>query len=46
MRYAGELGEFITDEYYARERAAAQRDLNQLAAIDRRAALGHRPDRL
>ncbi len=35
MRYAGELGEFFTDRYYQGERAAAQRDLQKLAAIDR-----------
>ncbi len=35
MRYAGQLGEFLTDAYYAGERAAAERDLKQLVAIDR-----------
>jgi uncharacterized protein (DUF885 family) len=35
MRYADQLGDFFTDAYYDGERAAAQRDLRQLAAIDR-----------
>jgi uncharacterized protein (DUF885 family) len=35
MRYAGELGEFLTDAYYNGERAAAQRDLQKLRQIDR-----------
>ena len=37
MRYADRLGDYITDEYYAAERAAAERDLAVLAAIDRNA---------
>ena len=36
-RYADRLGDYITDEYYAGERAAAERDLAALAAIDRAA---------
>jgi len=35
MRYADRLGDYITDEYYAAERAAAEGDLAALAAIDR-----------
>ena len=35
MRYADRIGDFITDEYYAGEKAAAQGDLARLAAIDR-----------
>jgi uncharacterized protein (DUF885 family) len=35
MRYADQLGDFFTDAYYDGERSAAQRDLRQLAAIDR-----------
>ncbi len=34
-RYANRLGDYITDEYYAAERAAAERDLAVLAEIDR-----------
>jgi uncharacterized protein (DUF885 family) len=37
MRYADRLGEFITDEYFAAERAAAEADLAALARIDRAA---------
>jgi uncharacterized protein (DUF885 family) len=36
-RYANRLGDYITDEYYAAERAAAERDLAVLAQIDRSA---------
>ncbi len=35
MRYAHTLGDGITDEYYAAERAATEAELAQLAAIDR-----------
>jgi uncharacterized protein (DUF885 family) len=35
LRYADRLGEFITDKYYAAERAAAQQDLAALHAIPR-----------
>lgn len=35
LRYADRLGDYVTDEYYAAERAAAERDLAALAAIDR-----------
>jgi uncharacterized protein (DUF885 family) len=35
MRYADRLGDFISDEYFAAERAAAQSDLAALHAIDR-----------
>ena len=34
-RYADRLGDYITDEYYAAERAAAEADLATLAVIDR-----------
>ncbi len=34
-RYADRLGDYISDEYYAGERAAAERELAALAAIDR-----------
>ncbi|MDQ4087846.1 MAG: DUF885 domain-containing protein, partial [Pseudomonadota bacterium] len=34
-RYANRLGDFLTDEYFAAERAAAERELRELAAIDR-----------
>ena len=37
MRYADQLGDNITDAYYASERQAAQRELAALAAIDRSA---------
>lgn len=37
MRYADRLGDAITDEYYAGEKAAAEHDLAQLHAIDRAA---------
>jgi uncharacterized protein (DUF885 family) len=37
MRYAEHLGDNITDEYYAAERAASEHDLAQLHAIDRAA---------
>ena len=36
-RYADRLGDYITDEYFAAERAAAERDLAALRAIDRNA---------
>ncbi|MGZ8335629.1 MAG: DUF885 domain-containing protein [Allosphingosinicella sp.] len=35
FRYADRLGDYITDEYYAAERAAAEEDLRTLATIDR-----------
>jgi uncharacterized protein (DUF885 family) len=35
MRYADRLGDFISDEYFAAERAAAEADLAALARIDR-----------
>src|SRR5688572_20954864 len=35
FRYADRLGDYISDEYYAAERAAAEQDLRALAAIDR-----------
>jgi uncharacterized protein (DUF885 family) len=35
LRYADRLGDFITDEYYAAEKAAAEHDLAALHAIDR-----------
>jgi len=35
MRYADRLGDFITDQYYAAERAAAESDLAALRAIQR-----------
>ncbi len=37
FRYADRLGDYITDEYFAAERAAAQQDLAALTAIDRTA---------
>ena len=37
LRYAGRLGNFLSDEYFAAERAAAIRELAALAAIDRSA---------
>jgi uncharacterized protein (DUF885 family) len=37
MRYADQLGDSITDEYFAAERAAAQADLAALGRIDRAA---------
>jgi len=36
-RYAAHLGDYITDEYFDAERAAAQHDLGVLASIDRNA---------
>jgi len=35
MRYADRLGDFITDEYFAKERAASESDLANLHAIPR-----------
>jgi uncharacterized protein (DUF885 family) len=35
MRYADRIGDFITDEWYAGEKAAAEADLAALAQIDR-----------
>ncbi|HEX9965580.1 MAG TPA: DUF885 domain-containing protein [Allosphingosinicella sp.] len=35
LRYADRLGDFITDEYFASERVAAEADLAALRAIDR-----------
>lgn len=35
MRYADRFGDYMTDEYYAAERAAGEADLAALAAIDR-----------
>jgi uncharacterized protein (DUF885 family) len=35
MRYADHLGDFITDQYYANEKAASEHDLAELHAIDR-----------
>src|SRR5215210_644336 len=35
LRYAEHFGDFITDEYYAGERAAAEHDLAALHAISR-----------
>ena len=37
MRYAEHLGDFITDQYYANEKAASEHDLAELHAIDRAA---------
>jgi uncharacterized protein (DUF885 family) len=37
QRYADQFGDFITDEYFTSERAAAERDLAALRAIDRSA---------
>jgi uncharacterized protein (DUF885 family) len=37
MRYAGQFGDYITDEYLAREKAADEAELRQLLAIDRNA---------
>jgi uncharacterized protein (DUF885 family) len=37
MRYAGEIGDNITEAYYAAERAAGENELRQLASIDRSA---------
>jgi len=36
-RYAAHLGDFISDEYFAAEHAAAEHDLGVLASIDRNA---------
>jgi uncharacterized protein (DUF885 family) len=35
MRYADQIGDMFTDQYYAAERAAGQEELRRLAAIDR-----------
>ena len=35
LRYADQLGDYISDEYYAAEKAAAENDLAALAQIDR-----------
>jgi uncharacterized protein (DUF885 family) len=37
FRYADRLGDYLSDAYYAAERAAAEQDLAALAAIDRNA---------
>ncbi|QPQ54407.1 DUF885 domain-containing protein [Allosphingosinicella flava] len=37
MRYADRLGDYITDAYFDAERAAAERELRRLRAIDRNA---------
>ena len=37
LRYADRLGEFITDDYFAAERGAAEADIAALARIDRAA---------
>ena len=37
MRYAGRLGDFLSDEYFQAERLAAESDLAALAGIDRSA---------
>ena len=37
FRYADRLGDLLTDEYYAAERAAAEEDLAVLARLDRNA---------
>jgi uncharacterized protein (DUF885 family) len=37
FRYADRLGDYVSDEYYAAERAAAEQDLAALRAIDRNA---------
>jgi len=37
MRYADRFGDFVTDAYYAGEKAAAEKDLAELHAIDRAA---------
>ncbi|MGS1018377.1 DUF885 domain-containing protein [Allosphingosinicella humi] len=37
MRYADQLGDYFTDAYYAAERGAAEKELGELAAIDRAA---------
>ncbi|PSJ39959.1 DUF885 domain-containing protein [Allosphingosinicella deserti] len=37
MRYADQLGDYITDAYYAAEREAARKELETLASIDRAA---------
>src|SRR3954471_23539526 len=36
-RYAAHLGDYVTDAYYAAERAAAESELARLRAIDREA---------
>ena len=46
LRYADQFGDYITDEYYAGEKAAAEADLAALHAIDRGLARRHRPARL
>ena len=35
MRYADQFGDFITDEYFAKERAAAEANVEALKSIDR-----------
>lgn len=35
LRYADHLGDYVSDAYFAAERAAAESDLHQLATIDR-----------
>ena len=35
MRYADQLGDYVSDEYYAAEKAAAEQDLAALKTIDR-----------
>jgi uncharacterized protein (DUF885 family) len=37
MRYADQFGDFITDDYFAKEKAAGESELKRLMAIDRAA---------
>src|SRR5687768_13453329 len=37
LRYADRLGDYVTDAYFAAERAAGENDLRRLNAIDRNA---------
>ena len=46
LRYADRLGDYITDEYFAAEKAAGEADLAALRAIDRDSLNADRPDRL
>ena len=43
MRYADQLGDDITDEYYAAERAAGEAELAALRTIDRNVLNADRP---
>ena len=46
LRYADQFGDYITDEYFAKEKAATEAELAELRSIDRAALNADRPARL